>query len=209
MKIKSRIFVFAACLAMSLAASPSKADDDDDELRQLKGKQALQNNCLMCHAAPIIVSQRLSAEQWKTEVTKMIGWGAPVPPEDHAVLLDYLTLEYGEKVPKVRPSRITIRGAEASLEHQNDEGGVNSLSGNRERGQRLFVEHCGKCHSENARGGEVGPNVVNRPILDRWTDFRVLLREGRNRMPSFKQALDRDMERDILWWLETSAGRTK
>ena len=43
---------------------------------------AFENNCLMCHGAPIIESQKLTLEQWKASLAKMIDWGSPVPEED-------------------------------------------------------------------------------------------------------------------------------
>lgn len=201
--------MFAACLVA--ASSFGQVDDDDDELIQARGRLAMQNNCLMCHRAPIIVSQRLSPDQWKAEVTKMVGWGSPLPAEEQDVLIAYLTREFGEKQPKVRPSRITIRHAETALEGggQNEKAGVNGtngLSGNLELGKRLFIDNCGKCHGNDARGGELGTNLVDKPIIGHWADFRTLVREGRNRMPGFKQALDVKAESEILWWLENQTG---
>jgi hypothetical protein len=38
--------------------------------------------------------QRLTREQWNREVTKMVGWGAPVTPEQRNGLLDYLSERY-------------------------------------------------------------------------------------------------------------------
>ena len=201
-------------LGIALLASSSRGDDDDAELRELQGRQSFQNNCLMCHAAPIVTSQRLTAEQWKAELTKMVGWGAPVPPEENAVLLAYLIQNYGEGVPKVRSARITIRGAEAAIDSQNDEGDairnhgsiprketLAELTVSIGRGEKLYKENCAKCHGANAKGGEIGMNLVAKPILNRWIDYRTIVREGRNRMPGFKQVLDKEAETNILDWL--------
>jgi mono/diheme cytochrome c family protein len=205
----------AAIMALGIAMLTSSARADDEaELRELQGRQSFQNNCLMCHAAPIVTSQRLTAEQWKAELTKMIGWGAPVPPEENAVLLAYLSRNYGEGVPKVRPGRITIRGAEAAIDSQNDEGYAIKTNGSilrKEtltemllsvgRGEKLYKEHCAKCHGADAKGSEIGTNLVAKPILNRWIDYRTIVRDGRNRMPGFKQVLDKEAETNILDWL--------
>ena len=200
----------------------SSRGDDEAELRELQGRQSFQNNCLMCHAAPMVSSQRLTSDQWKAELTKMVGWGAPVPLEENAVLLAYLVRNYGESVPKVRPGRTTIRAAEAAIDPQSDENiaigfDVNTIqkqtkpeiSASVNRGETLYNEHCVKCHGSNARGAEIGTNLVAKPILARWIDYRTIVRDGRNRMPGFKQALNREAESDIRNWLGMISDRER
>ena len=47
------------------------------------------------------------------EIDKMIGWGAPVPPEMKSPLLEYLVNEFSnpETSPVAPPERITFRAA--------------------------------------------------------------------------------------------------
>jgi hypothetical protein len=56
------------------------------------GSDAINNNCLACHSAGMVLSQPvLSKSAWQAEVTKMINtYKAPVPEEDAAAIVDYL-----------------------------------------------------------------------------------------------------------------------
>jgi DMSO/TMAO reductase YedYZ molybdopterin-dependent catalytic subunit len=53
--------------------------------------------CLTCHDDDVVRQQRLTRGQWDAEINKMIGWGAKVPDEDRARLLDYLFSSYGPR----------------------------------------------------------------------------------------------------------------
>jgi hypothetical protein len=53
---------------------------------------AINNNCLACHSADMVLNQpALPKEAWQAEVNKMIKtYKAPVAPEDVAPIVDYL-----------------------------------------------------------------------------------------------------------------------
>jgi hypothetical protein len=57
------------------------------------GSDAINNNCLVCHSAGMVLNQpALPKAAWKAEVDKMIQvYKAPVAPEDLAAIVDYLT----------------------------------------------------------------------------------------------------------------------
>ena len=48
-------------------------------------------------------SQRLTAKQWKAEVEKMIGWGAPVPVDEAAALIEDLASRYPDTRTSLAP----------------------------------------------------------------------------------------------------------
>jgi hypothetical protein len=50
----------------------------------------LVTRCLMCHSVEIAVQQRLGPQGWSETLDRMITYGAPIPPEDKAVLMAYL-----------------------------------------------------------------------------------------------------------------------
>lgn len=50
--------------------------------------------CLICHDEGMMVQQRLTPAQWDREVNKMVGWGAPLKPEDRAEILKYLSSQF-------------------------------------------------------------------------------------------------------------------
>jgi hypothetical protein len=56
------------------------------------GSDAINNNCLACHSAGMVLNQPvLSKSAWQAEVTKMIQfYKAPVSEGDVAAIVDYL-----------------------------------------------------------------------------------------------------------------------
>ena len=63
------------------------------------GSDAINNNCLACHSAGMVLNQpSLSKQAWTTEVDKMINnYKAPVAPEDVGTIVEYLTALKGAK----------------------------------------------------------------------------------------------------------------
>jgi hypothetical protein len=60
---------------------------------------AINNNCLACHSAGMVLNQpELSKQAWAAEVNKMISiYKAPVAPEDVGAIVDYLSSFKGAK----------------------------------------------------------------------------------------------------------------
>jgi hypothetical protein len=56
------------------------------------GSEAVNNNCLACHSAGMVLTQpALSKEQWHAEVEKMrTAYKAPIDPKDVNAIVDYL-----------------------------------------------------------------------------------------------------------------------
>ena len=63
------------------------------------GSDAINNNCLACHSAGMVLNQpALSKQAWAAEVTKMINtYKAPVASEDVGPIVEYLTGLKGAK----------------------------------------------------------------------------------------------------------------
>ena len=59
----------------------------------------INNNCLACHSADMVLNQpSLSKQAWTTEVNKMIdSYKAPVAREDVGPIVEYLTALQGTK----------------------------------------------------------------------------------------------------------------
>jgi cytochrome c5 len=90
----------ASMLAIAHAATPSelkpvKIDlpDSDKMFPDGPGADAINNNCLACHSADMVLNQpALSKQAWATEVNKMINnYKAPIAPEDVGAIVNYLT----------------------------------------------------------------------------------------------------------------------
>ena len=84
-----------------LDLKPVKIDlpDSDRMFPDGPGADAINNNCLACHSAGMVLNQpALSKQAWTTEVHKMINnYKAPIAPEDVGAIVDYLTALKGAK----------------------------------------------------------------------------------------------------------------
>jgi hypothetical protein len=86
-------------LALTRAAAPLELKSvtvdlpDEDRMFSGPGADAINNNCLVCHSAGMVLDQpALSREVWTAEVNKMItAYKAPVAPQDLPAIIDYLT----------------------------------------------------------------------------------------------------------------------
>jgi DMSO/TMAO reductase YedYZ molybdopterin-dependent catalytic subunit len=50
----------------------------------------LRTRCTVCHSTDLIDAQRLDAEGWRREMSKMTGWGAQLSAEESDRLIEYL-----------------------------------------------------------------------------------------------------------------------
>jgi hypothetical protein len=73
--------------------------DSDKMFPDGPGSDAINNNCLACHSADMVLNQpSLSKQAWAAEVNKMINnYKAPIAPEDVGPIVDYLTALKGAK----------------------------------------------------------------------------------------------------------------
>lgn len=100
---------FASLLIASLTigwmaqAAPVKLSlpGDSTALKAGAGIEAATASCLTCHSAEYISTQpRLTSTAWKASVDKMKAkFGAPIPDDQVAALVDYLTANYGKPDP--------------------------------------------------------------------------------------------------------------
>jgi len=73
--------------------------DSDRMFPEGPGSDAINNNCLACHSAGMVLNQpSLSKQAWMAEVNKMINnYRAPIASEDVATIAEYLTALAGAK----------------------------------------------------------------------------------------------------------------
>jgi cytochrome c5 len=66
---------------------------DSDRMFSGPGSEAVNNNCLACHSAGMVLNQPpLSKAQWTAEVNKMItAYRAPIAKDDVGAIVEYLT----------------------------------------------------------------------------------------------------------------------
>jgi mono/diheme cytochrome c family protein len=195
-----------ACLGIlaGVGLAPLRAQDDEEAaLRRALGERAFRENCLICHGPEMTTSQRLSAEQWKAEMTKMIGWGAPVPADQVGDLTDWLIAEFPPGKPVDPPSRVRateLGGASAPEEVAGDGARARDT-----HGAALYAQHCANCHGADAQGGDLGPILVERPVLVHPDEWGEVVLSGRRRMPGYAEVLSPGQSDAIRAWL---TGRT-
>jgi hypothetical protein len=92
-------FVARAVTPFELKSVKIDLPDSDRIFPDGPGSDAINNNCLACHSAGMVLNQpALSKQAWAAEVNKMINnYKAPVAPEDVGPIVEYLT---GLKDPK-------------------------------------------------------------------------------------------------------------
>jgi hypothetical protein len=73
--------------------------DSDRMFPEGPGSDAINNNCLACHSAGMVLNQpSLPKQAWTAEVNKMINnYKAPIAPEDVGTIVEYLTALKGAK----------------------------------------------------------------------------------------------------------------
>jgi cytochrome c5 len=73
--------------------------DSDKMFPAGPGSDAINNNCLACHSAGMVLNQpALSKQAWAAEVNKMINnYKAPIAAEDVGAIVEYLIALKGAK----------------------------------------------------------------------------------------------------------------
>jgi len=192
------MFTSAVLIAsLAVAQGPPKHSPDDEDA-DMTGRQTFVENCLICHGEEMTTAARLSTKQWTTEVEKMVGWGAPVPPEKKSALLAYLSTSFSDHVAP--PPPITATPQELLLAERPH---ATTLRGIAERGASLYTQHCATCHGATGLGGDLGPILIERLILLNEPAYHETVRKGLRRMPGFAAVLKPEAEDDLLAWLRT------
>jgi mono/diheme cytochrome c family protein len=58
------------------------------------GATLLDQRCSVCHSSDRPKSKKKTPEEWNATVTRMIGKGAKLSPDEKQVLIDYLSKTY-------------------------------------------------------------------------------------------------------------------
>jgi hypothetical protein len=61
---------------------------------QEDGATLLEQRCSVCHPSARPKSKQKTPEQWDATVTRMMGKGAKLTPEEKQILVDYLSKTY-------------------------------------------------------------------------------------------------------------------
>jgi len=180
------------------------ADEDDDEEREyrdLVAKRALTENCLICHEEGMFSGQRLTAAQWKSEIDKMLGWGAMLPESDRGPVEDYLARNFAAETPEVELRRAALADVPTFEVPGDPSAGADGADV--AAGGKAFNIVCASCHGPAALGTELGPALAARAVLTHADDYHKVVKDGRRKMPAMNLTLTADQQRDILGWLRS------
>jgi len=99
LEVASMPLVARAATPFELKSVKIDLPDSDRMFPDGPGSDAINNNCLACHSAGMVLNQpALSKQAWAAEVTKMINtYKAPVASEDVGPIVEYLTGLKGAK----------------------------------------------------------------------------------------------------------------
>ncbi len=192
----------AKAKAEAVAPTTEAADDEDDEeaaYRDEMARRAITANCLVCHEEGMITGQRLTAAQWKSEVDKMLGWGAMLPEADRQPVEEYLARHFGEASPGSPPRRAHL--ADMPTHEIPGDPAEGSAGADLSNGGKLYLVVCASCHGPGALGTELGPALAGRAVLTHGEDYHKVVRDGLRKMPAMNTLLTADQQRDILGWL--------
>jgi hypothetical protein len=97
--VASMALVVRAATPFELKSVKIDLPDSDRMFPDAPGSDAINNNCLACHSAGMVLNQpALSKQAWAAEVSKMINtYKAPVAAEDVGPIVEYLTGLKGSK----------------------------------------------------------------------------------------------------------------
>lgn len=87
--------------AMFACSLPASADESGIQLADGPGRERVQAICSACHSLDYIVMNSPFQDRaaWEKTVKKMVNvMGAPLSPEDVAVIVTYLDAQYGKKL---------------------------------------------------------------------------------------------------------------
>jgi mono/diheme cytochrome c family protein len=111
----------------------------------------------------------MTREQWGSIVSNMISRGAKGSDEEFAQVVDYLaqTFPPGKQAPTAEGA--TPRGRPARRPSLIDQAGANDKQVVDEdaaaRGKGLYDAQCVRCHGQDARGANGGPDLVRSLVV--------------------------------------------
>ena len=85
--------VLSACGGGDQEPSTSTEGETIEEV-VLDGESLLQDRCTECHDLKRVESAVKTADEWKTNVERMVSKGATLSSEEQEILVDYLTETY-------------------------------------------------------------------------------------------------------------------
>jgi cytochrome c2 len=84
-----RAAALALLVAVLATTAPREARAQGAPIPRTPGWELVMR-CVICHSLETAVQQRFGPKGWSDTLDRMIGYGAPIPPEDREKLIAYL-----------------------------------------------------------------------------------------------------------------------
>jgi len=88
-------------IALILVGATLAFADDDVQLPEGKGRDAVEAACTVCHTAERIAKQKLTLDQWRGTLREMIENGASLNPDQWEPVVAYLAKNFGPDKPEL------------------------------------------------------------------------------------------------------------
>lgn len=94
---RNAAWLFAASLILgaTIGWAQQTPSTQSGPLPRGKNVEMVMGRCIICHSLETVAMQRLDRAGWEVVVERMISYGAPIPPDDKPVILDYLAAYLG------------------------------------------------------------------------------------------------------------------
>ncbi|MGO9259067.1 MAG: c-type cytochrome [Bryobacteraceae bacterium] len=148
-------------------------------------RAAFQKVCGECHVVETVTAQGRTRDQWRESINSMVARGAKGTGEEFALILDYLTTQYGPASPGGRgasPAGPAPGGrgrGPAFSPGPADKQVIDEAAAN--RGRKVYAAECITCHGTHARGSDNGADLIRSEIVlhDRYgSTIGPFLRKG-------------------------------
>ncbi|MBI4458650.1 MAG: PQQ-binding-like beta-propeller repeat protein [Acidobacteria bacterium] len=105
------LVVLAIFLCSMLPARAQQGEGQRQiQLPEGKGKEIIERACVQCHGLERIARSGFTRQEWQRVLDRQVMSGATLPPDQLAVVTDYLTINFPDKSPKavVVPGRVEV-----------------------------------------------------------------------------------------------------
>jgi mono/diheme cytochrome c family protein len=131
-------------------------------------REAFLKVCSACHPVETVTAQRRTRAQWQESINSMVERGAKGSGEEFALILDYLTTQYGPNSPGGRgPATAQAGGGRgrgaAFSPGPADKQVVDPVAA--DRGRKVYAAECISCHGTHARGGDKGADLIRSEVI--------------------------------------------
>ena len=132
-------------------------------------REAFQEICGACHSVGTVTSQHRTRAQWQESINSMISRGAKGTDEEFALILDYLTTEYGPVSPVGRgaapaaPAPAGRGRGPAFSPGPADKQVIDEAAAL--RGRKVYAAECITCHGTRARGTDRGADLIRSEVV--------------------------------------------